>query len=97
MVVLTANNNNSANLKEFAEIQIPWIWRTLDEASEALTKARDPFGNPITSTQVEGGLKELVTYVRDPSYSTLIEMAYPGIDKPLQACMDELERILAQF
>jgi hypothetical protein len=82
---------------ERAEIQIPWICRTLDEASEALTKGRDPFGNPITSAQVESGLKQLVAYVRDPSYGTLMEMAYPGIDKPLQACMDELEKILANF
>lgn len=82
---------------ERAGVQIPWICRTLDEASEALANGRDPYGNPITNAQVLSGLKQLVTYVRDPDYGTLMEMVYPGIDKPLQECMDELERILVQF
>lgn len=80
-----------------AETQIPWICRTLDEAASALQTKKDPFGNPITVAQVVGGLGELVAYVRDPSYGTSMEMAYPGIDKPLQESMDELERIIAEM
>lgn len=77
-----------------AEQQIPWICQTLDQAANALKSKTDPFGNPITSAQVVSGLNQLTAYVRDPSYGTLMEMAYPGIDKPLQECMDELDKII---
>jgi len=80
-----------------AEKQIPWICRTLNEASDALNSGQDPFGNPITVAQVVSGLEQLVAYVRNASYGTLMEMVYPGIDKPLQKCMDKLERIIAKI
>jgi hypothetical protein len=77
-----------------AEKQIPWICQTLDQAAEALRSGRDPFGNPITPGQVISGLKQLTAYVRDSSYGTLMEMVYPGIDKPLQESMDDLEKVI---
>ncbi len=78
-----------------AEKQIPWICRELGAASEALVSGRDPKGNPITRGQISGGLEQLVAYVRNPDYGTVMEMVYPGIDAPLQACMDQLESIVA--
>lgn len=80
-----------------AEKQIPWICQTLDQAAAALESKRDPFGNPITPSQVVGGLKQLTVYVREPSYGTLMEMTYPGIDKPLQSCMKKLDKIIKMF
>jgi hypothetical protein len=80
-----------------SETQIPWICRTLDEAATALTSRRDPFGNPITAAQVKSGLKQLVGMVRDPSYITQMEMAYPGIGKPLERYMDEVEQVIGRI
>lgn len=77
--------------------QIPWICETLDQAAAALATERDPFGNPITPAQVVNGLKQLIGFVCEPSYGTLMEIAYPGIDKPLQECMDELDSIILQI
>lgn len=45
---------------EIAEMQIPLVCQTLNDASNALTKSRDPYGNPITIAQVESSLKQLV-------------------------------------
>ena len=80
-----------------SETQIPWICRTLDEAATALTTRRDPFGNPITAAQVKSGLRQLVGMVRDPSYITQMEMAYPGIGKPLEKYMDEVEQMIGNM
>jgi len=77
-----------------AETQIPWICRTLDESASALQTKKDPFGNPITVSQITGGLGQLISMVRDVSYITQMEMAYPGIGKPLEDCMVKLEAIL---
>lgn len=80
-----------------AQKQIPWICRELDAAADALLTGQDPFGKAITRTQVSNGLKKLAEYVRNPDYGTLMELVYPGIDPPLQACMDELETILRKM
>lgn len=80
-----------------AEIQIPWICRTLKEAADALETKRDPFGNPITRGQVIAGLTKLTQMVEEPSYTTQMEMAYPGIGKPLEGYMDELKSIIARL
>jgi len=77
-----------------AEIQIPWICRTLDEAITAFQTKKDPFGNPITVSQITSGLRQLISMVQDPSYITQMEMAYPGMGKPLENGMDELQQIL---
>lgn len=77
-----------------AEIQIPWICQTLDEAASAYETKKDPFGNPITMAQISSGLRQLLIIVREPSYITQMEMAYPGIGKPLKDCMNELERVI---
>jgi hypothetical protein len=77
-----------------AETQIPWICRTLDEAASALQTKKDPFGNPITVSQIADGLGQLISMVRDASYITQMEMAYPGIGKPLEDCMIKLQGIL---
>jgi hypothetical protein len=77
-----------------AKDQIPWICRTLDEAADALETKRDPFGNPITQAQVAGGLIKLIAMVREPRYITLMEMAYPGIGKPLEGSMGKLHEII---
>lgn len=77
-----------------ADIQIPWICRTLDEAASAFQTKKDPFGNPITVSQITDGLRQLISMVQDPSYVTQMEMAYPGIGKPLEDCMEKLKGIL---
>jgi hypothetical protein len=80
-----------------SEIQIPWICRTLDEAVDALQTGKDPFGNVITQAQILGGLRQLVSMVRKPSYITQMEMAYPGIGGPLKGKMDTLESTLHRY
>jgi hypothetical protein len=80
-----------------AETQIPWICRTLDEAASALRTKKDPFGNPISVSQVTAGLNQLIKMVKDPSYITQMEMAYPGIGKPLEMGMEKLRDILADI
>jgi hypothetical protein len=77
-----------------AEIQIPWVCRTLDEAVSAFQTKKDPFGNPITVSQITSGLRQLINMVQDPGYITQMEMAYPGLGKPLEHAMDELMGIL---
>jgi len=77
-----------------AETQIPWICRTLDEATSALQTKKDPFGNPITVSQILGGLRQLISMVRNPLYITEMEIAYAGIGKPLEDCMKKLAGIL---
>jgi DNA-binding beta-propeller fold protein YncE len=74
--------------------QLPWICRTLDEAVGALESGKDPFGNPITEAQVDEGLGKLVEIVREPGYLTQMDMAFPGIAKPLSQYMDQLEMII---
>jgi hypothetical protein len=85
--------NPMANVPK-AEIQIPWICRTLDEAASALQTKKDPFGNPISVPQITGGLRQLIGMVQDPSYITQMEMAFPGMGKALENCMEELRGIL---
>jgi hypothetical protein len=77
-----------------AGTQIPWICRTLDEAISALQTKKDPFGNPITVSQISSGLRQLINMVRDPLYITQMEIAYAGIGKPLEDCMEKLAGIL---
>lgn len=80
-----------------AEKQIPWIDRTLKEAADALITGKDPFGNPITVTQIKNGLEQLISIVCDEEYLTFMDMIYEGIADPLKNSMQELKQIIERI
>ncbi len=77
--------------------QLPWISRTLDEAAGALESGIDPRGLRITNKQIANGLRKLQEMVRHPEYLTAMELGHPGIAKPLEQYMDQLDRIVGSI
>jgi len=74
--------------------QLPWICWTLEEAANALERGVDRFGNLITTSQVCVGLRTLIRMVRDPGYLFVMELGHPGIARPLEQYMGQLEQII---
>ncbi|MBU1227351.1 MAG: hypothetical protein KJ698_09110 [Actinobacteria bacterium] len=76
------------------DLQLPWIGRTLEEAANALETGLDPFGNPISNTQITGGLRTLISMVTAPSYLMAMDLGHPGITPGLQRCMADLGAVI---
>ncbi|MBN1630206.1 MAG: HEAT repeat domain-containing protein [Thermoleophilia bacterium] len=77
--------------------QLPWISQTLQEAASALESGLDPFGHPITTSQVCRGLRTLVQTVQDPGYVAAMDLGHPGIGAPLHRHMDTLDSIIGDI